>query len=84
MMLLISSKKFGFNMEKILIDPQRWVRCIKDYTGVKLVHCKILDEVDCMNTISFVKQQISILEKKIDKRFYIIPYRKYPEQPSNV
>lgn len=81
-------EKLGFNKEEILIDPERWTKRIKDYTGVKLVYCNIMDEVDYMNTKQFIKKQTDYLEKKIGKHFYTFPesisypVRRYPQQPT--
>ena len=57
-------RKQGFNKHEILINPSRWVGCIKDYDGITLVHCKIRPDVDYLHfPISLRKQQI-ILEQK--------------------
>lgn len=57
-------RKQGFNKHEILINPSRWVGCIKDYDGITLVHCKIRPDVDYLHfPISLRKQQI-VLEQK--------------------
>lgn len=57
-------RKQGFNKHEILINPSRWVGCIKDYDGITLVHCKIRPDVDYLHfPISLRKQQI-IFEQK--------------------
>lgn len=57
-------RKQGFNKHEILINPTRWVGCIKDYDGITLVHCKIRPDIDYLHfPVSLRKQQI-ILEQK--------------------
>ena len=66
-------KKMGFNLKEIQIDPKRWVKRIKDYTGVSLAHCKINLDVDYMNLRDVTKKQIKYLENKIGKHFVTFP-----------
>lgn len=57
-------RKQGFNKHEILINPSRWVGCIKDYDGITLVHCKIRPDIDYLHfPVSLRKQQI-IFEQK--------------------
>ena len=56
-------KKQGFNAKEILMDPKRWVGCIKDYEGITLVHCHIYEDVDYYQFPKVLKTQINSLSK---------------------
>lgn len=83
-------KKLGFNDKSIMMDPARWVRRIKDYEGVTLVHCKIHKDVDYMNFNKTMKEQIKFVENIIGKHFIVTPnelkepYKRFPEAPTFV
>lgn len=49
-------KRQGFTLE-IKFDPQIWRRCIKDYQGATLIHCKIRPDVDYLRVNDVVDQQ---------------------------
>ena len=49
-------KRQGFTL-KINFDPDIWRRCIKDYQGATLIHCKIRPDVDYLRINDIVDQQ---------------------------
>lgn len=57
-------KKQGFNEKKIMVHPSRWVGCIKDYSLVTLVHCKLYPDVDYMNFPRDLQKQITLFTEK--------------------
>lgn len=57
-------KKQGFNAKEILMDPKRWVGCIKDYEGVTLVHCRIEPDIDYMKLSEVIKKQFELYTKQ--------------------
>ena len=57
-------RKQGFNKHEILINPSRWVGCIKDYDGITLVHCKIRPDVDYLHFPKCLRKQQIIFEQK--------------------
>ena len=83
-------KKLGFNDKTINMDPNRWVKRIKDYEGVTLVHCKIDEEVDYLNMHKTVKEQLSFVQDILGNHFVVppdtlaSPFRKFPESPTFV
>jgi histone acetyltransferase len=46
----------GFTRE-INLNPATWRRCIKDYQGATLIHCKVLPDVDYMRINEVLGQQ---------------------------
>ena len=66
-------KKQGFNSKEILMDPKRWVGCIKDYEGITLVHCHIQPDVDYMRMPQIIKEQIQLLSKKTGYKINQMP-----------
>ncbi|EAY05206.1 acetyltransferase, GNAT family protein [Trichomonas vaginalis G3] len=66
-------KKLGFNDRAIMMDPSRWVRRIKDYDGVTLVHCKLHKEIDYMNFAKTIQLQIDFVENIIGKHIINTP-----------
>jgi histone acetyltransferase len=83
-------KKLGFNEKSINMDPARWVKRIKDYEGVTLVHCKIHKDVDYLKFSETIKKQIDFVENIIGKHFIDTPekikepYKRFPEAPTFV
>ena len=83
-------KKLGFNDKSIMMDPARWVKRIKDYEGITLVHCKIHKDIDYLNFRETVKEQIKFVESIIGKHFITPPdaikepYKRFPEAPTLV
>jgi histone acetyltransferase len=57
-------RKQGFNRHEILMDPKRWVGCIKDYEGVTLVHCRLRPDVDYIRFATVLKEQLEFLRSK--------------------
>lgn len=53
-------KHQGFTLE-INLDPAAWRRCIKDYRGATLIHCKISPEVDYLRINDVIDQQIRVV-----------------------
>jgi histone acetyltransferase len=49
-------KRQGFSLE-INFDPNIWRRCIKDYEGATLIHCKIDRDVDYLRIHDILDQQ---------------------------
>ncbi|OHT12976.1 acetyltransferase, GNAT family protein [Tritrichomonas foetus] len=49
-------KRQGFTLE-INFDPSIWRRCIKDYQGATLIHCKVRSDVDYLRINDVVDQQ---------------------------
>jgi histone acetyltransferase len=46
----------GFTRE-INLNPATWRRCIKDYQGATLIHCKIMPDVDYLRINDVIAQQ---------------------------
>lgn len=57
-------RKQGFNKHEIMMDPKRWVGCIKDYDGITLVHCHIRGDVDYRTLPDVYKKQWEILTER--------------------
>jgi histone acetyltransferase len=57
-------RKQGFNKHEILMDPHRWVGCIKDYDGVTLVHCRIRADVDYVRFAAVLQEQREFVRKR--------------------
>lgn len=57
-------QKQGFNRHEILMDPARWVGCIKDYEGITLVHCRLRSDVVYPKFSSALQAQISALRAR--------------------
>jgi histone acetyltransferase len=57
-------RKQGFNRHEILMDPARWIGCIKDYEGVTLVHCRIRPDVDYIRFASILREQQEFLKAR--------------------
>lgn len=83
-------KKLGFNDKAILMDPSRWVRRIKDYECVTLVHCKLHKEIDYLNFPKTIKAQIDFVENIIGKhivntpKYLLNPFTQHPNAPTNI
>lgn len=81
-------KKQGFNSKEILIDPKRWVGCIKDYEGITLVHCHIAPDIDYSKMPQVIAKQISLLSKKTGIKVNQMPrefdftWNGYPQRPT--
>jgi histone acetyltransferase len=58
----------GFNDKEILMDPKRWVRRIKDYSKVTLVHCHIEPQINYMRTVLDFELIEKFIEDRIGKR----------------
>jgi len=88
---VIYFKKQGFNGKEILMDPKRWIGCIKDYEGITLVHCKLYPDIDYLNFPEVLKLQTIALEKKTGTKLHNNPiatlqpmFVGYSQQPSIV
>jgi histone acetyltransferase len=57
-------RKQGFNKHEILMDPKRWVGCIKDYEGITLVHCRLRPDVDYLRFATILKEQRDLLRDR--------------------
>lgn len=83
-------RKLGFNKNEILMNPKRWVGCIKDYDGITLVHCKLRDDIVYMKFNKALRKQIEILSKKTGVRFnqhfskLETKFKPFPQAPSIV
>jgi histone acetyltransferase len=49
-------KRQGFTLE-INLDPAVWCRCIKDYQGATLIHCRMHPDIDYMHLNAIVDAQ---------------------------
>jgi histone acetyltransferase len=80
-------RKQGFNKHEILMDPRRWVGCIKDYDGVTLVHCRICPDIDYLRFSVVLEQQIALVQNKsgvfvsdpLDR--LVPPFLPFPQSP---
>ena len=50
-------KRQGFTLE-IKLNPSIWKRCIKDYQGATLIHCRVDDEIDYLSIHEIVDNQL--------------------------
>jgi histone acetyltransferase len=57
-------KRQGFTME-INLDPAKWRRCIKDYQGATLIHCKVRGDVDYLRINDVVLEQKRLLSSQL-------------------
>jgi histone acetyltransferase len=72
-------RKQGFNKHEILMDPQRWVGCIKDYDGVTLVHCRIRWDIDYLRFMTVLQDQRTFLKRKTGIGVQQPPQRLMPQ-----
>lgn len=83
-------RKMGFNKNEILMNPKRWVGCIKDYDGITLVHCKLRDDIVYLKFHMALKKQIELLCKKtgvcFNQTFKKLEtrFKPFPQAPSVV
>jgi histone acetyltransferase len=61
-------RKLGFNDKAINMNPQRWIKRIKDYERVTLMHCRIWPEIDYMNLDLFLGRTIEFVQRKVGCR----------------
>ena len=88
---VIYFRKQGFNSKEILMNPKRWIGYIKDYEGITLVHCKIYPDIDYFNFNEILKNQMKLIENKLNIKFNNIQFKElmpkfipYKQQPSIV
>lgn len=62
-------RKQGFNKHEIMMDPKRWVGCIKDYDGITLVHCAIRPDIDYLHFSDALSRQLEVVKEKTG--FYV-------------
>lgn len=72
-------RKQGFNDKEIAVEPERWLRRIKDYTGIQLCHCIVDQRIDYFRYHSIVKKQIEKVEEIYGKKFI-----SYPKELKNI
>ncbi|EAY04734.1 acetyltransferase, GNAT family protein [Trichomonas vaginalis G3] len=65
--------KQGFNTEKILMNPNRWIGRIKDYNGVTTSYLHVDPYINYYTFNREVRLQMKSLENRYGKRFHIIP-----------
>lgn len=66
----------GFTL-KINFDPSIWRRCIKDYQGATLIHCKIRPDVDYLRINDVIDQQKCVISSMFpDKE--ILQFTEFP------
>jgi histone acetyltransferase len=58
-------KKQGFNDRDIMMDPQRYVGRLKEYTQVTLVHCQIVPHMDYIRFATIFEEIIKFTEARI-------------------
>ena len=63
-------QKQGFNKHEILMDPKRWVGCIKDYDGITLVHCHLRDDIVYPKYTKGLQKQIEYLKRRTKSIMY--------------
>jgi histone acetyltransferase len=63
-------KKQGFNDKAIMMDPKRWVRRIKDYESVTLVHCHIEPQINYMKFTIDLDAIDKFIQKHIGNRYH--------------
>lgn len=66
----------GFTL-KINFDPAIWRRCIKDYQGATLIHCKIRSDVDYLRINDVIDQQKLVLSSMFPDT-EILQFDKFP------
>ncbi|KAH0786714.1 acetyltransferase, GNAT family protein [Histomonas meleagridis] len=80
--------KQGFNKHEILINPQRWVGCIKDYDGITLVHCKLRPDIVYPKFYAALRKQTDLVQNKTGVVFsqtmkkFIPRFQPFPNAPS--
>jgi histone acetyltransferase len=63
-------RKQGFNDREVMMDPERYLGRLKEYSNVVLVHCHLSPVIDYLNFATKLDAVIRFVESKVGKHLF--------------